>query len=74
MLLVTFKQKLIILRIFTFFEHHQVMSKEGLVPITPTFLYKAKPFKRQSHKMAKRTQTIRRQIADAVLEYVWSFC
>ena len=32
------------------------------------------PYKRQSHKMAKHTQTIRRQIADELLECVWPFC
>ena len=31
-------------------------------------------FKRQSHKMVKRTQTIRRKIADELFEYVWPFC
>ena len=31
-------------------------------------------FKRQSNKMVKHTQTIRRQIADAFFEYVWPFC
>ena len=30
--------------------------------------------KRQSHKMAKHTQTIRRQIADELFEWVWPFC
>ena len=29
--------------------------------------------KRQSHKMAKHTQTIRRQIADELFESVWPF-
>ena len=33
-----------------------------------------KPFKRQSHKMVKHTQTIRRQIADESFECVWPFC
>ena len=28
------------------------------------------PFKRQCHKMVKHTQTIRRQIADELFEYV----
>ena len=32
------------------------------------------PFKRQFHKMAKHTQTIRRQIADELFECVWPFC
>ena len=32
------------------------------------------PFKRQSHKMAKHTQTIRRQIADELFGCVWPFC
>ena len=32
------------------------------------------PFKRQSHKMVKHTQTIRRQIADELFECVWPFC
>ena len=32
------------------------------------------PFKRQSHKMVKHTQTIRRQFADELFECVWSFC
>ena len=32
------------------------------------------PFKRQSHKMVKHTQTIRRQIADELFECVWQFC
>ena len=31
-----------------------------------------KPFKRQSHKMAKHTQAIRRQIADKLFECVWT--
>ena len=31
------------------------------------------PFKRQSHKMVKRTQTIRRQIADELFECAWPF-
>ena len=31
------------------------------------------PFKRQSHKMIKHTQTIRRQIADELFECVWPF-
>ena len=31
-------------------------------------------FKRQSHKMVKYTQTIRRQIADELLACVWPFC
>ena len=35
-------------------------------------LYKV--FKRQSHQMAKHTQTIRRQIADGLLECFWPFC
>ena len=32
------------------------------------------PFKRQSHKMIKHTQTIRRQFADDLFECVWPFC
>ena len=32
------------------------------------------PFKRQSHKMVKYTQTIRRQIADELFECVWPLC
>ena len=32
------------------------------------------PFKRQSHKMAKHTQTIRRKIADELFECVWPLC
>ena len=32
------------------------------------------PFKRQFHKMAKHTQTIRRQFADELFECVWLFC
>ena len=32
------------------------------------------PFKRQSHKMAKHTQKIRRQIADELFECVWPLC
>ena len=35
---------------------------------------KAWPFKRQSHKIVKHTQTIRRQIADELFECVWQFC
>ena len=30
--------------------------------------------KRQSHKMAKHTQTIRRQIAGELFECVWPLC
>ena len=33
-----------------------------------------KPFKRQSHKMVKHTQTIRRQFADELFECVWPIC
>ena len=29
---------------------------------------------RQSHKMAKHTQAIRRQITDELFECVWPFC
>ena len=29
---------------------------------------------RQSHKMVKHTETIRRQFADELFEYVWPFC
>ena len=32
------------------------------------------PFKRQSHKMVKHTQTIRWQIADELFERDWPFC
>ena len=32
------------------------------------------PFKHQSHKMVKHTQTIRRQSADELFECVWPFC
>ena len=31
-------------------------------------------FKRQSRKMVKHTQTIRRQFADELFESVWTFC
>ena len=31
------------------------------------------PFKRQSHKMVKHTQTIRRQFPDELFECVWPF-
>ena len=31
-------------------------------------------FKRQSHKIVKHTETIRRQIADELFECVWPFC
>ena len=31
------------------------------------------PFKRQSHKMVKHTQTVRRQIADELFECIWPF-
>ena len=31
-------------------------------------------FKRQSHKMVKHTQTIRRQFSDELFECVWPFC
>ena len=31
-------------------------------------------FKRQYHKMVKHTQTIRRQIADELFEWVWPLC
>ena len=30
--------------------------------------------KRQPHKMVKHTETIRRQTADKLFEYVWPFC
>ena len=33
-----------------------------------------KTFKRQFHKMVKRTQTIRRQFADELFDCVWPFC
>ena len=29
---------------------------------------------RQLHKMVKHTETIRREIADELFEYVWPFC
>ena len=32
------------------------------------------PFKHQSEKMVKHSQTIRRQSADELFECVWSFC
>ena len=32
------------------------------------------PFKRQSHKMGKHTQIIRRQIADELFDCVRTFC
>ena len=32
------------------------------------------PFKRQSHKMAKHTQTTLLQIADELFECVWPLC
>ena len=35
---------------------------------------KLQPFKRQSHKMVKHTQTIRRQFTDELFECVWPFC
>ena len=38
--------------------------------VDPRKLRNSSTFKRQPHKMAKRTQTIRRQIADKLLEYV----
>ena len=38
--------------------------------VDPRKLLTPQPFKRQPHKMARRTQTIRRQIADKLLEYV----
>ena len=31
-------------------------------------------FKRQSHKMVKHTQAIRRENADELFECVWPFC
>ena len=34
----------------------------------------AYPFKRQTHKMVKQTQTVRRQIADELFECVSPFC
>ena len=34
----------------------------------------SEPFKRQAHKMAEHTQTIRRQIAHELFECVWQFC
>ena len=41
--------------------------------VDPRKLLTPQPFKRQPHKMAKRTQTIRRQIADKLPEYVCPF-
>ena len=32
------------------------------------------PFKRQINKVAKHTQTIRRQFSDELFECVWPFC
>ena len=32
------------------------------------------PFKRQSNKIVKHTQTIRRQFPDELFECVWRFC
>ena len=32
------------------------------------------PFKRQSHKMVKHTQTIHRKFADKLFECFWPFC
>ena len=43
--------------------------KTLFVPIKSTLT-----FKRQINKMAKHTQTIRRQIADKLFECVWPFC
>ena len=40
----------------------------------PTWLVMSQPFKRQSHKMVKHTQTIRRKFADELFEFVWPFC
>ena len=37
-------------------------------------LCKFKYFKRQSHKMVKDIQTIRRQFAEELFECVWPFC
>ena len=44
---------------------------EELLVTTHFQLY---PFKRQSHKMAKHTQTIRRQIANELFDCVRTFC
>ena len=46
------------------------------LPANPTSnnFEKTYPFKRQFHKTVKRTQTIRRQIADELFECVWPFC
>ena len=44
---------------------------EELLVTTHFQLY---PFKRQSHKMAKHTQIIRRQIADELFDCVRTFC
>ena len=35
---------------------------------------KSEPFKRQFHKKVKHIQTIRRQFADELFEWVWQFC
>ena len=42
--------------------------------ISWTKKYLINPFKCQSHKMVKLTQTIPRQIADELFECVWPFC
>ena len=36
--------------------------------------FPAESFKRQINKVAKHTQTIRRQVADELFECVWPFC
>ena len=43
-------------------------------PLTSFLCLRSQPFKRQFHKMVKHTQTIRRQIADELFEWVWPFC
>ena len=41
------------------------------IPVMETLYY---PFKRQSHKMVKHNQTIRRQFVDELFGCAWSFC
>ena len=41
------------------------------IPVMETLYY---PFKRQFHKMVKHNQTIRRQFADELFEYVLPCC
>ena len=44
----------------------------NLLKFTLNFFFS--PFKHQSHKMTKHTQTISRQIPDELFEYVWPIC